>query len=553
MGLNQFSTRRHLILLLIVLLIGSFVVYVIVDKLDQHELEQRENRLLEVNRRAAHEFSVSLNRFVFLMSGLRAYINNAQQFPSQEELFDFVNKQRTDLNYTDSLIVSYIDRDHTFIYSFTQSTINPVNLVGTSVRDIRSAAAVRRLDKVMEDEKFHLFPVTNLFEGWVGIPLDFNVVRGGESVGYIAAIADFKAIIDPIYTFESSDEYVFRFSVNDVEFDRERAYDKTRIYHDRTDPKYFRNYPVDDQDYIFSEVPLYDLNFKIGTAYIKEYQKSENLNLLIYCWYILMAGFAGYALYRLYRFKQLNSSLKESIDTIEFQKTKLDIQNAELNKLNQTKDKFFSIIGHDLKGPLTSISSTVELWKTKTLDDKDAGELMTRLGYASRNASRLLDNLLQWSLVNTGQIKWNPVEVNIEQIIDDVFGQLEASATANEVKLNKDVEKNLTLIGDENMLATTIRNLVANAIKFAKSKTEIIVKGYSSSSKVVLEIIDIGAGMDAFELDSLFAFGQPQKRKEVGTGLGLVLVKEFVDRHKGKIDVRSEKGKGTTFVIEFPT
>ncbi len=552
MGSYRFSTRRHLIMLLIVFLLGSVVVYIVADHIDRNEQNNRQAQLVSVNRRAAFEFSESLDRFVYLMSGVRSFVTHSKEFPSQEELREFVNKQLEDLGYRDSLIISYIDQDHIFRYSFTQRAINPAGLVGTSVRAIRSENAMKRLDEVMKDEEFHLFPVTNLFEGWVGIPLDFNVVRDGKSIGYIAAIADFKSIIEPIYTVEPSDKFVFRFSVNGTEFDRERAYDGTRVFHDREDPKYAGNYDIKEDNYLYSEVLRYGLIFKIGTAYINEYQKNETLRLLIYGWFMMLIGFVSYSLYRLSKFKKLNDSLTKSIDTIEFQKTKLDIQNSELNKLNATKDKFFSIIGHDLKGPLTSISSIVNLWNTKSLDESQTDELMEKLGTATLGASKLLDNLLQWSLVNTGQINWDPEDIALAELVDEVFFQLGASASSKHINLVKDIEESVHLKGDRNMLSTIIRNLVSNGIKFSKANGNVSVKAEKADGSILFKVTDHGEGLTEEERVSLFRLGEGVKSAS-GTGLGLILVKEFVNRHKGTITVESEKSKGTTFVIRFPT
>lgn len=526
----------------------------IADHIDKNAIAQRDAELLSVNRRAAFEFSESLDRFVYLMSGIRSYVNHAEEFPSQEELQSFLIRQMNDLNYKDSLIVSYIDQDHIFRYSFTPQAINSADLIGTSVKDIRSKAAIRRLDSVMMDEQFHLFPVTNLFEGWVGIPMDFNVRRNGKSIGYIAAIADFKSIIEPIYTFESSDEFVFKFSVNGAEFDRERAYDRTKIYHKRKDPEYYKNYDADEASFVTSEVERYGLTFVIGTAHINNYKKSQDLSLLVYGWYTLILVFVGYSIFRLDKFKKLNDTFKKSISTIELQKFQLDNRNVELNKLNATKDKFFSIIGHDLKGPLTSIASMVGLWNTKTLTSDQVDDIMKNLGTATKGASNLLDNLLLWAMVNTDQMKWNPEEVSLDELVQEVYFQLGASAASKRIKLSSAVGSECTLTGDRNMLSTIVRNLVSNAIKFSKPSSEVNVTGLVQNSKVRLNIVDQGEGLTEEERKTLFELGDAPNLgdKGAGTGLGLILVKEFLSKHQGAISIESEKGSGSTFTISFP-
>ncbi len=554
MGSYRFSKSRHFVLLFVVLLLGSLVVYVVVDHIHESELENQSNHLESANKRASIEFSESLDRFVYLMSGVRAYLKYAETFPSQNELFDFVNYQLQGLNNNDSLIISFIDRDHIFRYSFNRTKVNPSQLVGHSVREFRDSASLARIEVAMQDEKFHMFSATNLVEGWVGIPLHFGVVRNNELIGYIAAIIDFKAIIDPIYNLESSSEFIFKFQIDDKEFDREIAYDGSMIHHTRKDSLFYKNYQVSEEAYVYTEFRRYNLTFKIGTAYIDTNEKSRNIDLLIYGWYVLIVLFVSYSLYRLVRFHQLNDSLKESVDMIEFQKTKLDIQNEELNKLNATKDKFFSIIGHDLKGPLTSISSIVSLWNRKSLDPDQTDEIMGKLGTATLGASKLLDNLLQWSLVNTGHIKWNPEVVKLSKLVDEVLFQLGASASSKQIRLVRNIEQEIQLEGDRNMLSTVVRNLVSNAIKFSKSNSEVTVTCKRSDDFISVKVSDQGEGFTEEEKNTLFQLGQGpvEVRAESGTGLGLILVKEFVSRHKGTISIESEKGMGTTFEIQFP-
>ncbi|MEP1094652.1 MAG: HAMP domain-containing sensor histidine kinase [Cyclobacteriaceae bacterium] len=554
MSLSRFSVQRHLLALLIIVLAGTGVVYVIVAHVEEGEQKQRKSRLADVNNHAAIEFSESLDRFVYLMSGIRSYLKHSESFPTQEKLFDFVNFQLNQLNYTDSLIISYIDQNHLFKYSFTRTEIDPNNLIGRSVGDFRDSVSLSRIENAMMGGDFHLFAATNLVEGWVGIPLHFGIVRDEKLLGYIAAIINFEAIIDPVYKFEPSKEFVFRFSINGTEFDRERAYDGSTIHHDRIDSLYFRNFSIDEDQYVYSDFERYGLNFKIGTAYLEAYTKDQDIDALVYGWYLMIVLFAAYSLYRIVRFKTLNEVLNESVETVKFQKTKLDIQNAELNKLNQTKDKFFSIIGHDLRGPLTSITSIVGLWNRKSLSGKQTDEFMEKLGAASRGASSLLDNLLLWSLVNTGQIKWNPEEIDVNQLVDEVFFQLGGSAASKQIHLEKDIPEGIVLHGDRNMMSTIVRNLTSNAIKFSNANSQVKVSIDVSETLLTLRVIDQGKGLSEQERSSLFLLGEgpSEVRQETGTGLGLVLVREFVNRHNGTISVQSELDKGTIFVIKFP-
>ena len=249
---------------------------------------------------------------------------------------------------------------------------------------------------------------------------------------------------------------------------------------------------------------------------------------------------------------------KKNLSIINQQNEELNKANKLLEDANQTKDRFFSIIAHDLKNPIGAIKGTSEMMVNdfEVFDDNDKKEIATQIFEASSSVQSLLDSLLTWSRSQRGIIEFNAEEFEVELLFDSIYHLLFSSANAKQININVDVESDLVMRGDINMLNTIVRNILSNAIKFTPEKGNIDLRAFKKSDKVIFEIEDNGVGISKENIKKLFNFGtnftSDGTNNEKGTGLGLILVKEFVDRHNGKISVESELGKGTKFIIELP-
>jgi PAS domain S-box-containing protein len=230
----------------------------------------------------------------------------------------------------------------------------------------------------------------------------------------------------------------------------------------------------------------------------------------------------------------------------------------ELQKLNVTKDKFFSIIAHDLRNPFHSILGFTELL-TKNYDGFDDAKKQEFIGLiyeSSQHAHNLLENLLQWSRAQTDRIKYNPSKLSLSSIIDDTMHVLNATLTKKGLTFTSDVEKNINVIADKNMLETIMRNLLSNAIKFTLSGGKISVAARDAGKFISLSISDTGVGINPEDLPKLFQFDEFHATAgtagEPGTGLGLIICHEFIKKHGGEISIKSEPGKGSTFTFTLP-
>ncbi len=233
-------------------------------------------------------------------------------------------------------------------------------------------------------------------------------------------------------------------------------------------------------------------------------------------------------------------------------------QANELKELNATKDKFLSIIAHDLRSPFNSTLGFSELLQ----DEAKFTEIATIERYASiisstaRNTLSLLDNLLAWSRMQQGKVQFNPVSVILGNLIKQEFSVLENSALQKNIRLVGGLTENIILVADENMLSTTLRNLFSNAIKFTPNNGKVTVMAKVEDGQVEISVSDTGIGMDTQAIQRLFnietSFTTRGTQNEKGTGLGLLLCKEFIEKHGGKITVKSEPGVGSTFQFILP-
>jgi PAS domain S-box-containing protein len=230
----------------------------------------------------------------------------------------------------------------------------------------------------------------------------------------------------------------------------------------------------------------------------------------------------------------------------------------ELKQLNATKDKFFSIIAHDLKNPFITILGFTDLLSSdyNELTDEERLSFVYEMKKSAEVSFNLLQNLLQWSRSQTGRIEFNPKKLGLFSITDDNFLILKNTAERKQIQLCNRVEPSIQVFADEEMLNTVFRNLLTNAIKFSNKGGNITVGAYLIENFVGIFVSDSGVGMDQKTIDNLFklevthsTFGTDN---ETGTGLGLILCKEFIERNGGGISVESKIDKGSRFIFTLP-
>jgi len=231
-----------------------------------------------------------------------------------------------------------------------------------------------------------------------------------------------------------------------------------------------------------------------------------------------------------------------------------------LKRSNETKDKFFSIISHDLKSPFNSLLGFTDLLLQNydTFDDAERKHIIESLNASSKNTYQLLENLLTWSRSQTGRIEYSPQEIEVKTIIYEIILLSQPAAENKSILLADHTEAVLSVFADKSMLQTILRNLISNAIKFTGNKGSVSVSAKKAKQDRFIEIrvSDTGIGIPEDIIDDLFLIDKnrstPGTEKEQGTGLGLILCKEFVEKQGGQIWIESEVGKGSQFIFTLP-
>lgn len=253
----------------------------------------------------------------------------------------------------------------------------------------------------------------------------------------------------------------------------------------------------------------------------------------------------------------------KDISLIKSNEESLKNQSEKLQQLNATKDKFFSIIAHDLKDPFNAIIGFADLLHREydEFSDEERRQFVKNIKKSAENIFKLLQNLLEWSRAQSGSIEFRPQQLHFKPLVGEIAGLLKTQADNKNVEISTDNQNDFTLYADPNMLRTIIRNLVSNAIKFTPEGGRIRISGkadISDSKMSIAEIVisDTGVGIDNENLDKLFRIDKKLKTRgtamEEGTGLGLILCKELIERHNGNIRVESEPGVGSRFIVTLP-
>jgi len=236
----------------------------------------------------------------------------------------------------------------------------------------------------------------------------------------------------------------------------------------------------------------------------------------------------------------------------------LKLKTKELYKLNASKDKFFSIIAHDLKNPFNVLVSYTSILKTdlNLFSQEELEQIISDLNEASENGYNLLQNLLLWTRSQTNRIHILKKNFILADIFKEVKALAELNLTAKEQTLSLEIDPNLGVYADKDMIAVVLRNLVFNAIKFSVKGSDIYLKASLTGKTVRVDVIDSGIGIATETIGKLFAIDKNTSTQgtegEPGTGLGLVLCKEFVEKNNGTIWVESTLGKGSVFSFILP-
>ncbi|MFP4023713.1 MAG: tetratricopeptide repeat protein [Thiohalospira sp.] len=288
---------------------------------------------------------------------------------------------------------------------------------------------------------------------------------------------------------------------------------------------------------------------------LKRQKYARNLSILI----TLITLISGLIILIQFLLKRkTNILLQEKIKEVDQSNQRLKESEENLKILNATKDKFFSIIAHDIRNPFNAVYGLTE-HLAKNFDQFSKDELKTPIELIHQSADdllELLDNLLHWSRAQRGKLEFVPREVNLHDIVNKNINLLKINAEKKAIEIISEIKPKEEIIADYDMLMAIFRNLISNAIKFSYKNSKVYIKSEDSNNEKVISVIDQGIGITSENIKKLFRidihYSTTGTSEEQGSGLGLILCREFVEKHGGKIWVESEENKGSTFKFTIP-
>ncbi|MGK7390848.1 MAG: sensor histidine kinase, partial [Candidatus Cyclobacteriaceae bacterium M2_1C_046] len=234
---------------------------------------------------------------------------------------------------------------------------------------------------------------------------------------------------------------------------------------------------------------------------------------------------------------------------------KLKNQKRQLEEANAVKDKLFSIIAHDLRTPLSALTGILELVREPTLSEEEMRELFSEMEFSLQQNMNVMENLLAWANQQMSGLNMEIRTINATEIVDEIMESLKFNARHKQITLENELSPDLEVQGDYNLFKLVVRNLISNSIKFSNSGDHITIDATKENGEVHFEIRDTGIGIPEDMQDKIFAGGMHSRkgtREEKGSGLGLNLCKEFVEKQGGRIYFESTEGKGTVFYFTLP-
>jgi signal transduction histidine kinase len=248
----------------------------------------------------------------------------------------------------------------------------------------------------------------------------------------------------------------------------------------------------------------------------------------------------------------------EDITDRKLREEEIILKNDLLQAMNAEKDKFFSIIAHDLRSPLSAFVAATQILteEIQSMNIDEIKNITLSMKSSATNIYTLLENLLEWSRLRRGGLDFVPEKLNLREKVNDCIDVLSESARKKAIQINVAIPAEIVICADNHMIDTVVRNLVSNAIKFTRVGGKIRVEALSFDSHVELKVIDSGIGMTDELKRKLFLLSEKTSRPgtegESSTGLGLLLCKEFIEKHGGKIWVESKVENGSTFTFSIP-
>lgn len=363
------------------------------------------------------------------------------------------------------------------------------------------------------------------------------------------------------YIQSDKNEYIYKLKGFDTEWQK-CGYSPEALYMNLTPGEYILQVKASNNNKVWSEKNA-QLHIEVlppwwKTGWFITILTISVIMLLLLIYYIRVRAIKQQNIYLENEVAFRTTQITEQAEELKNQNDLLLEKQEELLQLNQTKDKFFSIIAHDLKNPMNAVIGFAEMLN-KSFDrfpDEKKKKFIDIIAKSSRNLFSLLENLLQWSRSQSGKISFDPEHILINDLFDETVTTLSFHAEKKKIMLEYHPLDDVTVFADYNMIDTVIRNLTSNAIKFTPQGGSVKLSAKETDEYIQIKVQDTGVGMSEEQLENLFRIDKNVSTygtdSEAGTGLGLILCKEFIDKHFGKIWAESKKDQGSCFVVQVP-
>jgi two-component sensor histidine kinase len=512
---------KRFITILLFLSIGGFYLQNLLYSHQDLEQKKIQDKLHKTHSDAIIRARAGINVYAALVSSVKSYTKNAATFPTEIELQNYLNDLLDEINFNYSIVVNFIDKNHVFNYVITPETIDPAGLKGVSVKAFIDEERIAELDSLMTTDGIRLFTPINLREGWVGFPFNYSVRDKQDTIlGYMAPIINAKYLLDYFYESDYDMEFMHKFIVKDsVDLTREVVYNETTIFNKKRDPEYYKNFKVSEDEFIYSNINVFGLDLKIGSAYKKRPKISNTIAYFGYVWYFFFSISIIVITYQFSKNKRLNKSLK--------------LANSDLEKSLIKIQTLIKEIHHRIKNNMQMIAGVLTLQQ----DETDNKHVISALEQSkSRIYSMALVHEKLYENISLKEIKTKEyieqLIAFVEQIIGNKEISLKKSFTIDDALIfDADTTSNLGL-----MLNELITNSYKHAFKTDKENT-LEVSIIKKEDHYLLIYSDNGAG-----LPENYNF-------EASESLGMQLILILADQLNGEIKY-SNKQK-STFEISF--
>lgn len=477
---------KYPVLLIAVLIVGFVLLESVISASKKTEEQRQQEALQKAHHEAVIRIETGISIYATIVSSLRSFVENSQVFPNDSTLHSFLNGVITDVGFQDSIVVSFLDTNHVFQYSVTPYQIDPTNLAGTDVRDLRTSFEIEKMDSVLATHEIVLFDPINLVEGWPAFPFNFTVRdKKGEAIGYMAPVLHVKHLLNNTYKGGNDSLFVYRFLVNDtIDLTREIVHDGSMIYNERKDPEYYKNFDVREEDFIYSNVAFYGMQMKVGTAYKHPPKDASKLGLFTFLWFGLLCIFSALALLQLIRNNRLYVLLRKA-------NGRIAEKNDQLAKSLLNVQTLLKEVHHRVKNNLQIISSLLNLQRNEHDDQKVHVALDASKGRIQSMA------LVHQKLYGNETLTSINVHEYCEQLVNYVEDTLALGFESPDKKIN--ISKELYFDMDTMVpLGLIINELVTNSYKYAFSdlpKGQLCIDIEKQEDFYVLKYHDNGPGV----------------------------------------------------------